>query len=130
MPRPTIPMLMLALAAALPVAQGADPFIARGSFIAGDPVAYILMDACVNDAQEGVNSNCIVLPGGASGKHYTLQAQDRTGAMLAVTACYYTADLGWSQCDPGNQRVPGWARYMGISALSGIEVRWTYVIQM
>jgi hypothetical protein len=130
MPRMTIPMLMLALSSAIPLAQGAEPFVARGEYLAGDPLAYILMDACGNDAQEGIDSNCIVLPAGAGGKHYTLSARDSTGAMLAVSTCYYTADLGFNQCDPFNQRVPQWARYMGVSSLAGVHVQWTYVIQM
>lgn len=130
MHRLTIPTLTLALVAAVPGALGADPFVARGQFLAGDPLAYSVLDACGNGAQDGIDSSCVTLPNGAASKHYVLRAQDDTGAMLAVSACYYTADLGFAQCDPWNQRVPAWASYVSISALSGVNVRWTYIVEM
>lgn len=127
--RLTIPTLMLALVA-VPGALGADPFIARGTYLAGDAVAYSLVDACGSGAQEGIDSSCVRLPGGAGGKRYSLRAEDDSGVMLAVSACYYTADLGFSQCDPLNQRVPPWAAFMSVSSLAGVNVHWTFVVEM
>ncbi|HWH07668.1 MAG TPA: hypothetical protein VNX21_00615 [Candidatus Thermoplasmatota archaeon] len=121
---------MLALVAAVPGALGADPFVARGKFLAGDPFAYSIMDACGNAAQEGIDSSCVKLPNGASSKHYILRATDDSGTLIAASACFYTADFGWSQCDPWNQRVPAWAAYVSISALGGLNVHWTYIVEM
>lgn len=126
MHRLTIPTLTLALVAAVPGALGADPFVARGSFLAGDPLAYSFLDACVNPAQEGIDSSCVALPAHAASRSYKLYAEDDTRAMLAVSACFYPADLGFVECDPLNHRVPPWAAYVSISALSGLNVRWTF----
>lgn len=130
MHRLTIPTLMLALVAAVPGALGADPFVARGEFFVGDPLAYSVLDACGSGIQEGIDSSCVQLPANAAGKAYQLRAYDEAGAMVTTAACFYTADLGFSQCEPWNRRVPPWAAHVSISALSGVKVHWTLVVEM
>lgn len=125
--RKTIPWLMLAALAPIAGASEAQPFVARGSYTAGDPLAYAIIDACGSGIQDGIDSSCVALPGDVAGRRYFLEAHDASGVMLAASACFYSHDRMMNVCDPGNHRVPSWAGYVSVSTFGGVDVQWLFV---
>lgn len=117
----------LALASPLAGATAGPTFATQGRYLVGDPVGYLVIDACGSLGwQEGVDSNCFRVPAGLGNQPYTLRARDAAGSIAAASVCYYSADLRTNDCDPWDRRVPHWAAFASVSSLGGVAVTWKF----
>ena len=119
--------LVLATAFAAPATAAA--FTASGSFALGSPVAWGVLDACGNGGlTEGLDSNCVALPTGLDGLAYTLTATDGTGTLVEAVPCFYAADGAFIACGGASGTVSAGAAAVGIAALGGANVAWTFTV--
>lgn len=125
MPHPPFLLAVgLVLVLAAPVALAGEWFQQRGEFALGSPSGFLLMDACGNPSQEGLDSNCFDLPDVlADGQYSTVILASETPYLERAT-CFYLEDASFSQCN--TSRIPWWADKVSISTLGGTNVEWIF----
>lgn len=112
----------MTLLAITPHATAATTY--SGSFLVGEPVGYLVLDACGWPEMEGLNSNCVTLALDSVGAGFTLVATDSLGTLIDADVCFYSDDA-FLNCD---EFVPEGATRAAVFSLGGYQVSWTLTI--
>lgn len=124
---PTI--LLIAILFVTVPASASPTFSRSGAFFVGDAVSATTVDACGNRGfSSDWDSACFDLDLDYAGVPFLVTATDETGlAASTVVACFYAVDGSFLGC-PEVNLVPDEAVSVGVSALAGLGVRWSLVI--
>lgn len=109
------------------VASAPPSYTASGSFTLGDPVGWLVLDACGMPEFEGQNSNCVALPASVAGHAYTLDITDATiVGPVEWSVCYYDATGAFLDCeaDVVEGTFPADAAFYSVNGV-GALVSWT-----